>query len=53
VARQSESRLSRKLFALQKHAAQLATVIDADDVLQYTLDAMEHALGFDYADFNG
>jgi PAS domain S-box-containing protein len=51
LARQHESRLSRKLLALHKHAAQLATVIDADDVIQHTLDAMEHALGFDYADF--
>jgi PAS domain S-box-containing protein len=39
-----------KLRALHKHASQLSSDDNIDDILKHTLDAMQIALGFDYGD---
>jgi PAS domain S-box-containing protein len=39
-----------KLKALHKHASQLGLANSIDEIAKYTLDAMEFALGFDFAD---
>ncbi|HUK50802.1 MAG TPA: PAS domain-containing protein, partial [Terriglobales bacterium] len=43
-------RYEEKLKALDKHAFQLSVATSLDDIVRYTLDAMEFGLGFDYAD---
>ena len=39
-----------KLTVLHKHAAQLRSANSIDEITKYTLDAMEFALGFDFAE---
>ena len=39
-----------KLVALHKHAVQLSAAINIKQIAEYTLDAMEFGLGFDYVD---
>lgn len=39
-----------KLTTLHKHASQLGLASSIDEIARYTLDAMEFALGFDFAD---
>ncbi len=43
--------LNAKLVALHEHAARLASDDTIDSILNHTLDAMNYALGFDYADY--
>ena len=43
--------MEEKLKALHKHSMQLSAAKTLDDVVNYTLDAMEFTLGFDLADF--
>ena len=37
-------------MALHRHASQLSTATSVDEIVRYTLDAMQFALGFDLAD---
>jgi signal transduction histidine kinase len=39
-----------RLRALHRHAVQLSGAINIEQIAQYTLDAMQFGLGFDYAD---
>ena len=41
-----------KLRALHKHAQQLSSAQTADEIVKYTLDAMEFTLGFSVAEFS-
>ncbi len=41
-----------KLMALHRHASQLSAATNVDEVVKYTLDAMEFTLGFSSADFS-
>jgi PAS domain S-box-containing protein len=47
---QIERRLNTKLVALHKHASQLYFANNVDEIVKYTLDGIEFALGFDFAD---
>jgi PAS domain S-box-containing protein len=44
-------RMEERLRSLHEHALQLNVAIDTDQIVKYTLDAMEYALGFDQATF--
>jgi PAS domain S-box-containing protein len=39
-----------RLMALHTHALQLSVATSADEITEYTLDAMQFGLGFDYVD---
>ncbi|MGA8905677.1 MAG: hypothetical protein WB661_11800, partial [Candidatus Bathyarchaeia archaeon] len=39
-----------KLLVLHKHALQLSSATSLEQIVRFTLDAMEVALGFDFAD---
>ena len=39
-----------KLTALHRHASQLSLANGISEIVKFTLDAMEYALGFDFAD---
>ena len=41
-----------KLFALHRHAQRLTSTTSAAEIVEHTLDALEHTLGFDAADFS-
>ena len=41
-----------KLIALHRHASQLSSATNVDEVVKYTLDAMEFTLGFSSANFS-
>jgi PAS domain S-box-containing protein len=41
-----------KLMALHRHASQLSSATNVDDIAKHTLDAMEFILGFSSADFS-
>jgi len=41
-----------KLMALHRHASQLSSATNVDEVVKYTLDAIEFTLGFSSADFS-
>lgn len=43
-------RYEEKLLALHTHALKLSSARDIEEIVNYTLDAMEFSLGFDYAD---
>lgn len=45
-------RYEEKLVTLHRHAEQLATAKNLDDVVEYTLNAMQFTLGFDYANIS-
>ena len=44
-------KLHEKLTALHKHAQQLASATSIDEIIKYTLDAIESPLGVELADF--
>ena len=44
-------RMEERLRSLHEHALQLGSASDMDQIVKYTLDAMEYALGFDFASF--
>ena len=44
-------RMEERLRSLHEHALQLGSASDRDQIVKYTLDAMEYALGFDQASF--
>ena len=46
----SRFRYEEKLLALHTHALKLSNARDIEEIINYTLNAMEFSLGFDYAD---
>ena len=40
----------KRLLALNRHALQLNSAINREDIIEYTLDAMQLGLGFDFGD---
>jgi len=48
--REAHRSFLQRLIALQEHAAQLASATNPDEIINHTINAVEYALGFDYAD---
>jgi putative methionine-R-sulfoxide reductase with GAF domain len=50
--RHDHLRYEEKLMALHEHASQVASATSIDEIVTYTLDAMEFGVSFDYANVN-